>query len=287
MRELYECHCHIALDGDNFKIAAERHRQKPDLELIRENLEKYRKAGASYIRDGGDKWGVSTLAAKIAEEYGIEYATPCFPIYKKGNYGGFIGKSYENLSDFRILVKEIKDNGGDFIKIMASGIMDFSCFGVLTGWELDCKEMSEMVNIAHGEGMPVMVHVNGESGVKACVEAGADSIEHGNYMDEDAVKCIADSGCLWVPTTAATFGLCGKGLFPEDMLMKILDMQKRNISLGASLGAAIATGSDGGAKCVLHGDGIIGEIEFLKKIVDEEKLNSAQAKLRHIFKHQV
>lgn len=287
MRDIYECHCHIALDGDDFKTAAARHRQRPDMELIRENLEKYRKAGVVYIRDGGDKWGASAAAAEIAGEYGIEYATPCFPIYKKGNYGGFLGKSYESLSDFRALVREVRKSGGDFVKLMASGIMDFSCFGVLTGWELDYGEMREIVNISHGEGLPVMVHVNGAKGVKACVEAGADSIEHGNYMDEDAVRYIAESGCVWVPTVSATVGLCGKGLFPEDMLTKILDMQKQSISLGAKLGAAIAAGSDGGAKCVPHGAGIIGEVNYLKQIVDEEKLNAAQAKLRHIFKHQV
>ena len=39
-----------------------------------------------------------------------------------------------------------------------------------------------MVHIAHEEGFAVMSHTNGCYGVQAAVEAGVDSIEHGNYM---------------------------------------------------------------------------------------------------------
>ena len=92
MKNIYECHCHIALDGEDFKNAAARHKNGADIQHIRRVFEKYRSKGVSYIRDGGDKWGVSAAASQIAEEYDIEYATPVFPIHKKGNYGSFIGR---------------------------------------------------------------------------------------------------------------------------------------------------------------------------------------------------
>ena len=41
-----------------------------------------------------------------------------------------------------------------------------------------------MVYIAHEEGLAVMSHTNGAKAVADAVEAGADSIEHGNYVDE-------------------------------------------------------------------------------------------------------
>jgi len=287
MKNIYECHCHIALDGEDFKNAAARHKNGADIQHIRRVFEKHRSKGVSYIRDGGDKWGVSAAASQIAEEYDIEYATPVFPIHKKGNYGSFIGRCFETAQDFKNLVKEVKLAGGDFIKIMASGIMDFGSFGTLTGWELSYNELSEMIKISHGEGFPVMVHANGADGVKCCIEAGADSIEHGNYMDEEAVRYIAESECIWVPTVSATTELRGKGLFPEEMLEKILEMQDKNIRLGAKLGALIAAGSDAGAKCVPHGDGVISECKYLVPIIGEDKLSCAQEKLRRIFKHQV
>ena len=84
------------------------------------------------MRDGGDRWGAGEFAAKIAGEYGICYRTPCFPIYKRGHYGSFIGRGYETLDEFRALVREVKERGGHFIKIMNTGLKDFTPNGELT-----------------------------------------------------------------------------------------------------------------------------------------------------------
>lgn len=58
-----------------------------------------------------------------------------------------------------------------------------------------------MVHIAHEEGFAVMSHTNGCYGVQAAVEAGVDSIEHGNYMDDETISMLADSESVWVPNT--------------------------------------------------------------------------------------
>ena len=57
-----------------------------------------------------------------------------------------------------------------------------------------------MVHLAHEEGLAVMSHTNGVYGVNAAIEAGVDSIEHGNYLDEQTVSAQADSESVWVPT---------------------------------------------------------------------------------------
>lgn len=282
MSEYYECHCHVALDGEDFRAAAERHKSGIDDTYICSILRKYMNSGISYVRDGGDKWGVSRHAAAIAEQYGIEYVTPLFPIFKKGNYGGFIGRPYETFSDFYKLVKEVKTEGGNFIKLMASGIMDFENPGSLTGFGIT-DDINEIIKICHGEGMPVMVHVNGSDNVKAAVCAGADSIEHGNFIDDKAIEDIASSGCLWVPTVAATACLIGKGLFPEQSLKKILKMQLDNIESAAKKGANIALGSDAGAKSVMHTTGLVKEAELLRPLISENRILNAQEKLRSIF----
>lgn len=38
-----------------------------------------------------------------------------------------------------------------------------------------------------------MSHTNGVYGVQAAIEAGVDSLEHGNYMDEECISMLADS----------------------------------------------------------------------------------------------
>ncbi len=279
----YECHCHIALDGDDFKNVSQKHKNGADETLIRKNLEEYKKRGIKYIRDGGDKWGASRLAKGIACEYGIEYKTPVFPIFRRKNYGGFIGVSYETVSDFYALVKRAKKEGADFIKLMASGIMDFSNPGELTGFGIS-EELPEIVKICHGEGFAVMMHVNGADAVKAAVSAQADSIEHGNYLDDAAIADIALSDAVWVPTVTATANLIGSGLFPDNALKSILAVQLENIKKASARGADIALGSDAGAKCVLHGKGVTDEAGIIESLVGKERIIASQEKLRNMFR---
>ncbi len=78
----------------------------------------------------------------------------------------------------------------DFIKIMTTG------FWILMHMEplpehLWMVRVKEMVHIAHEEGMAVMSHTNGDYGVQAAVAAGVDSLEHGNYMNEESLAMLA------------------------------------------------------------------------------------------------
>ena len=85
------------------------------------------------------------------------------------------------------------------MKIMISGIMDFT-HGGLTEPSLADSEIRELIHIAHEEGFPVMAHTNGSQAVRAAALAGVDSIEHGNFCDEDALRALAASDAIWVPT---------------------------------------------------------------------------------------
>ena len=53
--DVYECHCHVALDGVDYRNARTRHRNGPDEAWVRGVLDAYRRAGIRYVRDGGDK----------------------------------------------------------------------------------------------------------------------------------------------------------------------------------------------------------------------------------------
>ena len=172
-------HIHMVLDGVDWKKAIERHKHQVDIRWVHGILETYRQKGYHYLRDGGDKWGVSKYARSVAADYGITYRTPLAPISRVGNYGGFIGEQYENLKDYVNLVKQHRKEGADFIKIMISGLMDFDRCGVLTQKGLPPEEIRQLIYIAHEEGFSVMAHANGGETVLAAAEAGVDSVEHG------------------------------------------------------------------------------------------------------------
>ena len=82
-----ECHAHALMDGVNYREAVALHREKANEEAVRQCLRAYQEAEVSFVRDGGDPYGVASLAARLAPEYGIDYRTPVFAIHKNGHYG--------------------------------------------------------------------------------------------------------------------------------------------------------------------------------------------------------
>lgn len=245
-----DCHMHMILDGYEWKSAIARHKERPDEAFIHQVLETYQKLGYTYLRDGGDRWGAGKHSRQIAKEYGITYRTPLAPLCKKGHYGAFIGLAWENFREYRDLVVKMRENGADFIKIMISGLMDFNHFGVLTEEGLPAEEIRELIRIAHEEGLSVMSHCNGARTAEAAAVAGVDSIDHGAYLDMDALQAMEDNGTVWVPTLSTIGNLRGKGRFDETAVEKILDSALKNIS---DYRGYLAAGTDAGAWAVPHG----------------------------------
>lgn len=275
MRIAGDCHVHMALDGADYRLALDRHRAQPDDEWIRKTLRAYAAAGAMYLRDGGDRFGAARRAAQLAPEYGIEYRTPLFPICKKGRYGAFIGRTFSDFAEYRVLVDEVARDGGDFVKLMISGLMDFNRFGVITSEPLTREELFEMVGYAHDRGIAVMAHANGARVIADAAEAGVDSVEHGAYMDEDSLCALASSGAIWTPTLATIGNLIGDGRYPDGVLRELLSMQMKNVRRFAELGGTVAVGSDAGAYRVAHVQGLCDEIKLLSEALGE----AAQAQL--------
>ena len=167
-----DCHMHMLLDAENWRDAIARHSTGPDIPFIRKTLQHYRDLGFTYLRDGGDRWGVGKTARELAAEYGITYRTPLAPLILEGHYGSFIGVCYRDLKEYARLVCRHRDDGADFIKIMISGLMDFDRFGVLTEEGLPPQLIGELIHIAHEEGLSVMAHANGARTVEAAACAG-------------------------------------------------------------------------------------------------------------------
>lgn len=248
-----DCHIHMVLDGLDWKAAIARHSAYPDEVFIHRTLAAYRDAGYTYLRDGGDRWGVGKQARLLAPEYGIRYRTPLSNLCRRGHYGSFIGQSYENFREFHALVKGLRTDGADFIKIMISGLMDFNCFGRLSEEGLPPEYIRELVHIAHEEGFAVMAHANGQRTMEAAAAAGVDSIEHGAYADADALAAMVENGTVWVPTVSTIVNLLGKGRFDDAAVSAIASHTGENLRHFAAMGGLIASGSDAGAWAVPHG----------------------------------
>lgn len=262
-----ECHAHIIMDGQNYKRAIALHEERINEEIIRIRLQEYRKRGIKFIRDGGDALGVSKKTRELAAEYEIDYRTPIFAIHKNGHYGAIVGKGFDNLKEYYNLIKEAKEQGADFIKIMTTGLLDFNNHGKVTGVPLSKEEVKEMVHIAHEEGMAVMSHTNGVFGVQTAIEAGVNSVEHGNYIDEETIRMMASSDTVWVPTLVTVRNLKGCDRYEDAVLQPIIERAEENLKLAYRYKAKVALGSDAGAYKVMHGQGIEDEYQAFQKIL--------------------
>ena len=264
-----ECHAHALMNGVNYRAAVELHRDEVNENAVRECLRAYQEAGVPFVRDGGDPYGVAMLAKKLAPEYGIDYRTPAFAIHKNGHYGSIVGRGFDNMKEFHQRVLEAKKEGADFIKIMTTGLLDFKDHGKITGTPLNTEEVKEMVHIAHEEGFSVMSHTNGVYGTRAAIEAGVDSLEHGNYMDEETVSMLADSDTVWVPTLVTIRNLVGCGRFEDVVLKPIVEQAEALVRSAFKKKVKTALGSDAGAYKVPHGKGICQEYESFCQILGD------------------
>lgn len=279
------------MDGVNYARAMARHAAGPDEAHIRSVFEAYKARGVTFVRDGGDAYGVSRAAVRLAPEYGIEYRSPLFAIHKVGHYGSIVGRAFADMREYAQLVEEARDGGADFIKIMTTGIMDFNEYGRITHEDLESAEVREMVHIAHEHGLAVMSHTNGKNAVLIAVEAGVDSVEHGNYIDDECLAALAGARCCLVPTAAVACNLRGKGLFDETVLQRIYEASLRVVARAVERGCIVALGSDAGAVGVPHGDGVHDEYACFAAAVPDTALldrsvEAGECFIRETFKRQ-
>lgn len=281
-----DCHIHIILDGIDYKQAVSIHQDSIKEDIVRKRLAQYREQGITFLRDGGDAHMVSLLAKKLAPEYGIDYRTPVFAIYKKGTYGEKFGFSYSNLSEYRALIKQIKQLGGDFIKLMISGIMDFQQAGRITGEPLPGEEIKSLIEIAKEASFAVMAHANGRAAILPALEASVDSIEHGYYMDEECLQALSKSQTVWVPTLAPVANLVGSGRFLDQTLLNILNLQKKNIQIAEKNASFLGIGSDAGSYLVPHETAKRREFTLLEEVLKtpKETLTRGTQRIQVLFR---
>ena len=275
----------MMLEGTDYSLSRTKHEREVDISVVKASLKKLRDAGVSYFRDGGDPLGVSIAARNLASDYGIDFVTPAFAIHKKGRYGSIVGRAFSDMNEFRLRVAEVRQEGGDFIKIMASGIITFRQYGELSCECLTPQEICEMIRIAHGEGFAVMTHVNGAEAIRAVAESGGESVEHGYFADGEALSAMAENGTIWVPTLSAVSAFVGRDGIDASVAEETVERQKEALRIGARMGIRIAAGSDSGAVGVPHGAGTLREYELLSECgLQAESLLSANETISKVFR---
>jgi len=146
-------------------------------------------------------------------------------------------------------VREEVKYGSDIIKIAATG-------GVLSkgdspeSTQFSDEEIRAIVIEAHRLGRKVAAHAHGAAGIKQAVLAGVDSIEHGSFIDAEAIRLMKEKGTYLVPTLylADWFIENYERLrVPEFMVEKakvVMPAARKNIATAFKAGVKVAFGTD-------------------------------------------
>jgi imidazolonepropionase-like amidohydrolase len=115
------------------------------------------------------------------------------------------------------------------------------------------EELAVLVTEAGMQGSYVMAHAQGTEGIKNAIRAGIRSIEHGIYLDDEAIDMMLAAGTWLVPTLAAPVNVLravDAGLdLPEAVIQKARDVvgiHRDSVRRAISAGVKVAMGTDSG-----------------------------------------
>src|SRR6266850_3588684 len=151
-------------------------------------------------------------------------------------------------------VREIIRRGAGVIKVLATGAV--LAIGSQPGaQEFNDDEIRAAVEEASKAGLKVACHAHGPAGIKAAVRAGVASIEHGSFLDEEALQIMKQRGTFLVPDMYDDEVIMRDMSYPEEYRAKEKvagDAQRWGVRRAIALGVKIAFGTD--ASVIPHGD---------------------------------
>jgi len=282
---LIDCHVHLVWNGSH----------DPKVIMLRESAEKTAVRallhafeelmhGVTTVRDVGGPYK-ATLAVRDAIREGLfigpRILAAGLAIEMTGGHARDLGLEVDGPHEARKGVRTMLRAGVDLIKLMATG-------GVYTEGEepgspqLTVEEMSAAVEEAHKAGRKVAAHAEGLQGILNAIDAGVDTIEHGNFLDEEAAKRMVAGGQILVPTLSPFYRMTQLGTaggIPEYAARKakqVVSGSFHAIELAKKYGIPIATGTDDGSPRLPHGV-LVYELELLVHagLSPLEALNSA------------
>jgi len=272
----FDCHTHVAISDVNVFANLQKPFSLAFYEAER-NLRDTLATGITSIRDAGG----ADLGMKTAVETGL-IAGPHMQISltmisQTGGHGdgwmpsgqhirifvphpGVPGNIVDGVEEMRKKVRELVRMGADVIKVATSG-------GVLSPRDdprhahFTQEELNVLVETARGLGRWVMAHAQAYDGIKNAIRAGIRSIDHGIYLDDEAIGMMLERGTFLVPTLVAPLGVIkaaeAGAAIPEASVRKardVVETHQDSFRRAVAAGVKVAMGTDSGV--TPHGDNL-------------------------------
>jgi imidazolonepropionase-like amidohydrolase len=155
-------------------------------------------------------------------------------------------------------VRQFVRAGRNFIKFCASGGVTSSLDE--PNWRnYTIEEIQAITDEAHHLGKKVAAHAHGNLGIKNAVRGGVDTIEHGIFLDDEAIEMMLKAGSYLVPTLAVAHAEMVRGNeaglseHAMEKAHKVHPIRMRSVNLAYKAGVRIVCGTDT-ASIALHGE---------------------------------
>lgn len=260
---LIDCHVHLCL-GAEADVNQTLREESPARTLLkaaafaRRTLE----AGFTTVRDLGYRnHDIFELirAIESGAAAGPRILAAGLAICMTGGHASWIGRQADGPTEIAQAVREQLTAGARVIKFIASG-------GVLTPGtspdlaQLTVDELTAGMREAREAGRTIAAHAHAAAGMKNAVQAGAQSIEHGTLMDDEAAAMMREGGVFMVPTlsalatTAAAGTTCGIPLSAVEKSKAMRARHQASFKKAMAVGVPIAMGTDAGTPFNHHGE---------------------------------
>lgn len=276
MPGLIDAHIHVCYNGEeSVFVLLEKDRDDLVLEAV-QTVGKVLSHGVTTLRDiGGEKYIEMSLRKAINAGWikGPRMKTSGRVIAMTGGHAHFIAREADGPDEVRKAAREQIKAGADTIKLMATGGSATPGQDIMAS-QFTVEEMKAAVDAAHAMGRTVAAHCHGTGGIKNCMLAGVDSIEHGTYLDEETADMMVKNGASLVLTLGVgNPDLESYPLTPaqqadakrrKPMIEQGVEQIRKTIDLARSKGVFLGSGTDaGGNPLAPHRHSMARELELM------------------------
>jgi imidazolonepropionase-like amidohydrolase len=266
-----DCHVHLCLDGSPDPMGAIEREPAP-LTILKaaEGARKALSGGVTTVRDMGGKEQIDLVlrdAIRAGRIPGPRMLASGRVICMTGGHGWQMGREADGPDEVRKAAREQIKAGADIVKLMATG-------GVMTpGVEPGSEQYTEEelragVQEAHNAGKKTATHAMGTRGILNALRAGIDSVEHGVFLNEEAITWMVKHDIPFIPTISALYNIEHNGVeagipaFAVEKTLRVKPYFLDSIQMAKEAGVRVAMGTDAGTPFNLHGNNL-GELKCL------------------------
>lgn len=179
-----------------------------------------------------------------------------------GHMAGSVAVAATTVEEALAAVDAACDQNADLVKLMITGgVMDARAKGEPGEMKMPPEMVRACCDRAHARGRIVAAHVESPEGVRAALEGGVDSIEHGARPDEDTMALFAERGSFLVTTLspALPYALFGRSVSGASEMAQfngkvVFDGIRECSKAALAAGVPVALGNDVGCPWIAQYD---------------------------------